>query len=318
MSRFRTPLALGLTAVLWATAFPAIRVGVADYGAAGLSFARLLVASLALALVAPILRVRLPKVRDLPLIAGCGAAGMSAYQLLLNWGEIHVPAGTASLLVAVAPVFSVLLAATFLGERLGVRAALGSLVALGGSAVIALSGGDVGYTAAAWVVLGAAAVQGVYHFAAKPLLARYRAVEVACYATWSGTLFLLPLAPNAFAAVATARPPATLAVVFLGVLPSAVGFVVWGYASARSTVAAATAALYLVPVIAVVVAFVWLGEQPTVAEIAGGVISIIGVVIIRGLRTRSRATPPEPRRPDREAGPEVDRAAVGTRCGDGR
>jgi drug/metabolite transporter (DMT)-like permease len=291
MSRFRTALALGLTTVLWATAFPAIKVGVAGFGVAGLSFSRLLVASLALAFVAPALKVRLPRVRDLPLIAGCGAAGMSAYQVLLNWGEVNVPAGTASLLVAVAPVFSVLLAATFLGERLSVRVALGSLVALGGSALIALSGGNTGYSAAAWVVLGAAAVQGLYHFASKPLLARYTAMEVACYATWSGTLFLAPLAPAAFQAVTTTGLAAVLSVVFLGLLPSAVGFVAWGYAVARSTMAAATAALYLVPVIAVGVSFLWLRERPTVVEIVGGIISILGVVLIRGIGRTGRAAP---------------------------
>jgi drug/metabolite transporter (DMT)-like permease len=38
-----------------------------------------------------------------------------------------------------------------------------------------------------------------------------------------------------------------VSVVFLGLLPSAVGFVTWGYAVARFTVTVATAALYLVP-----------------------------------------------------------------------
>ena len=54
---------------------------------------------------------------DLPLIALCGLAGMTGYQLLLNAGERVVPAGTASLLVATAPVYASLLAVAFLGEQ---------------------------------------------------------------------------------------------------------------------------------------------------------------------------------------------------------
>ncbi|WP_206068582.1 DMT family transporter [Nonomuraea composti] len=73
------------------------------------------VTSVALAAVSAVLRVRLPHRCDLPLIAVCAFTGMSAYPLLLNWGEVHVPAGTASLLIATAPVFSVLLASIFLG-----------------------------------------------------------------------------------------------------------------------------------------------------------------------------------------------------------
>lgn len=291
-----TSLALGATVLLWASAFPAIKVGLDGYGVAGLSFLRLLVAAVALAVAAPLLKVRLPRRRDLGLIAVCGAAGMSGYQLLLNWGEMHVPAGTASLLVSVAPVFSVLLAAMFLGERLTWRVGVGSAVAIGGSALIALSGGDTAYTTAAWVVLAAAAVQGTYHFASKPLLRRYTAVEVACYATWSGTLFLFPLAPAAFAAVAGAALTSSLSVVFLGLLPSALGFVAWGWAVSRSTMSSATAALYLVPVVALAVSYVWLGERPVVVELVGGSVGLAGVMIIRS-RAAFRSFLRRPRKP---------------------
>src|SRR5882757_6409277 len=166
----RASLALAVTVVLWAAAFPAIRVGLEGFGVAGLSVLRLAVASAALGLTAPLLHVRLPKARDLPMIVLCGLAGMTAYQLLLNWGEVHVPAGTASLLVAVAPVFSVLLATAFLGERLTRNTIAGSVIAIAGAALIALAGGSGGFSASALVVLAAALVQGVYHFATKPLL----------------------------------------------------------------------------------------------------------------------------------------------------
>ncbi len=288
MKDARATAALATTVVLWASAFPAIRVGLAGYGVAGLSFARLLVASVALAAVAPVLGVRRPRRADLLLIALCGAAGMSAYQLLLNWGEVRVPAGTASLLVATAPVFSAVLAVAFLGERLTWPKIAGSVVALAGSALIAVAGG-VGYSAAAWVVLAAAVVQGGYHLGSKPLLRRYSGVEVACYAMWAGTAFLLPLAPAAVHGVLTAPASDTASVVFLGVLPSAVGFVVWGYAVARNSVATATAALYLVPVVALAVAYVWLREIPTWIDIVGGAVSIGGVVLIRSARPRRRA-----------------------------
>ncbi|MFF2920843.1 DMT family transporter [Streptomyces celluloflavus] len=277
----RTSLALAATVLLWASAFPAIRVALDGYGAGGLSFVRLAVASLALAVVAPLLKVRHPRGRDLPRIVLVGASGMSAYQLLLNWGEIHVPAGTASLIVAVVPAISALLAAAFLGERLTLAVVAGSAVALGGAALIAVAGGgDTRYTVAAWAVLAAAVAQAGYHFAIKPLLRRYTGLEVACYAMWAGTVLLLPLAPGAVRTALSAPADATLAAVYLGVLPSAAGFVVWGYAVARLTVTAATAALYLVPVVALAVAGVWLGERPRPVELLGGLIGIAGVALV--------------------------------------
>lgn len=280
--QLRSPalLALALTVLLWASAFPAIRVGLAGLGVGGLSVLRLAVASAALAVLAPILKVRLPSAKDLPLIVLCGASGMAAYQLLLNWGEVHVPAGTASLLVAIAPVFSVLLAAGFLGEKPRARTVLGSVIALAGAAVIAVASGPTGVSASALVVLAAALVQGIYHFASKPLLARYTGMELACYAMWTGTVLVLPFAPDAIGRLAHVPGSAIGAAIYLGLLPSALGFVVWGYAVARFTVATSTAALYLVPPVTLAVAFAWLGEIPRPIELLGGLVSIAGVILI--------------------------------------
>ena len=86
--------------VLWASAFPAIRVASPELGVIGLSFVRLAIAAFALLAAAPVFGVRRPARRDLPLILACGLTGMTAYQLLLNQGELSVPAGTASILVA--------------------------------------------------------------------------------------------------------------------------------------------------------------------------------------------------------------------------
>ncbi|MFC0438802.1 DMT family transporter [Kutzneria buriramensis] len=292
MRNLKAPLAIAATVVLWASAFPAVRVGLQGYGPFGLSFLRLAVASVTLLLAAPLLGVRLPRRRDLPLIALCGFTGMTAYQLLLNWGELHVAAGTASLLVAPAPVFSAGLAAVWLGERLTGRKIIGSVIALAGSALIALSGGSVQYSTSAWVLLAAAAVQGMYHFASKPLLLRYSGLEVACYAIWAGTAFSLPLAPEAVAGVARAPIDATIAVVFLALLPSVVGFVLWGYGVARYSVTVATAALYLVPVVALAVSFVWLGEVPQPTELLGGAVSIAGVLLIAQATSGTIESPP--------------------------
>jgi len=276
----KTLLALAATVLLWASAFPAIRVALRGYDYADLSFLRLAVASLVLAAVAPLARVRRPARRDLPRIVLVGALGMSAYQLLLNWGEVHVPAGTASMIVAVAPAISALLAAVFLRERLTPARIAGSAVALAGAALIAVAGGATGYTTAAWAVVAAAAVQAAYHLGIKPLLRTYTGLEVAAYAMWAGTALLLPLAPKAIGAALHAPSGALPAAVYLGALPSAAGFVVWGYAVARLTVTAATAALYLVPAATLAVAYLWLGERPYPVELLGGLLTIAGVALV--------------------------------------
>src|SRR6266516_1975446 len=273
------------TVLLWASAFPAITVAVRGLGPAGLAVARLAVASAALALAAPLMGVRPPKLGDLPLIALCGLAGMTGYQLLLNAGERVVPAGTASLLVATAPVYASLLAVAVLGERSTRRRWAGSAVALAGTALIAASHG-LGFGASALIVLAAAALQAIFHTAQKPLLARYTGFEVTAYAMWAGTVFILPWTGALLRALwgpgAQAGGAAIGSAVFLGLAPSAAGFVLWAYAMARMDVGRVTVSLYLVPAAAIGISLVWLGQVPGAAELIGGAIALAGVVLASG------------------------------------
>jgi drug/metabolite transporter (DMT)-like permease len=101
--------------------------------------------------------------------------------------------------------------------------------------------------------------------------------------------FALPLLPWAWHSAVHAPGSALAAAVYLGLLPSAVGFVIWAYAVARLPLAVSTAALYLVPPVALAVSFVWLGEAPRVIELLGGMVSVLGVVLIN----RARARPQE-------------------------
>jgi terminal-alkyne amino-acid exporter len=283
--------AAALVVVLWASAFAAIRAALEGFTAIELSVLRLLVASAALAIAAAVLHVRRPAARDLPAIVAAGATGMTAYQLLLNTGERTVTAGTASLLVSTGPIFVALLAALTLGERLNKRERLGLGVAFAGALVIALGqGGGVTLSGGALVVLAAAVCQAAFFVIQKPLLARYSAFEVTAYAMWAGTLLILPLGASVPRALTHAGAEPLLAVAVLALGASAVGFFAWAFASSRLPIARLSASLYAVPVVAILVALVWLGELPSPASVVGGAIALAGVAITAGYTYRRESS----------------------------
>jgi terminal-alkyne amino-acid exporter len=180
-------------------------------------------------------------------------------------------------------VYASLLALAFLGERASRRRWAGGAVALAGTALIAASHG-LGFGASALVVLGAAVLQGVFHTAQKPLLARYTGFEVTAYAMWAGTVFILPWTGSLLRTLPDAGGAAIGSAVFLGVAPSAAGFVLWAYAMARMDVGRVTVSLYLVPAAAILISLAWLGQVPGPAELIGGVIALAGVMLARDSR----------------------------------
>lgn len=277
----RLTAAVAATVLLWASAFPGIRAGLAGYGPGHLALFRFLVASAALALYAWRTRLPRPALRDLPGLAGLGLVGVALYHALLNAGERTVSGGVASLLMSTVPVLTALVAALALGERLGRRAWLGIGVSLAGAALIALGREDrLALDPGAGLVLLAAASQAVYFVWQKPLLARYLAGTVTAYAVWTGTAALLVFAPGLLAAVCRAPLEATAAAAYLGLGPGALAYATWAYALGRGTASRTTAALYLVPPLSIVIEWTWLGEAPGTVAAAGGALALGGVTLV--------------------------------------
>jgi drug/metabolite transporter (DMT)-like permease len=240
-----------------------------------------------LALYALVTRMRLPDSRDLGRIALAGLTGITIYHVALNFGEVTVTAGAASLLIAAGPVFTALMSVAFLGERLTPFGWLGIAVAFLGVAMISLSqGGGVSFAPGALLILLAAVSTSAFFIISKKPLTHYSALEFTSYSIWAGTIPLLVFAPGLAKQFPTAAPTATLAIIYLGIFPAAIAYVLWNYALARMPASILSSFLYLSPVLAMAIAWIWIGEIPTWLTVLGGAIAIAGVVIVQ---TRGQA-----------------------------
>jgi drug/metabolite transporter (DMT)-like permease len=279
-----------VTVTLWASAFAGIRSAGHHLSPGALALGRLAVASVVLTAFALVRRSPLPKRRDLVPIAVAGLLWLGVYNVVLNEAERRVDAGTAAMLVNTGPLFIALLAGLVLREGFPSSLFLGCAVAFGGSALIAgataQTSADAGWGAVLCVVAALTWAGGVV--TQKPVLARVSGLHVIWLGCLVATIACLPFAPALVRELRTAGASPIAWTAYLGAFPTAVGFVTWAYALKRTTAGRMGSTTYLVPPIAVLLAWAFLGETPPWLALVGGALCLTGVVLARpGVRARA-------------------------------
>lgn len=276
-------------AVLWGSAFPLIKVGLEGLTAANLTLARFLVASVCFV---PYLRLTkrrlLPDRQDMPYFMLLGLLGITIYHLALNYGELYVTAGAASLIIATAPALTAIVAYFLIGDRLPALGWLGIAISFAGVTLIVLGDDpNIGFNPYALLILLSSVVTAFFAVLQKRMFVKYKAVEVTAFATWAGTLPLLVFLPGLPRDVASAGLEPLLATLYIGIFPAAVAYALFAYALSQAPVTLVTAYLYTVPVFSLLFSWWFIGEVPTYLTLLGGLIAIAGIVIVNRAKQRA-------------------------------
>jgi drug/metabolite transporter (DMT)-like permease len=310
-------LAVVVTVLAWASAFVVIRFAAPYLSPGALTLGRLLVGTVALTAMTSLPRFgggrRLELLRGLStrvrwLLVLVGLAWFALYNVALNAGEQHVDAGTASMIIQIAPVLVAVLAGTLLHEGFPRPLVVGLAVALAGTLLIGLgsaatgpagpgerTAGDSPGLGVVLVLVSAVAYAGAL-VAQKVVLRRLSGLVLTWAACTVGTIACLPFAGELVRGLAAAPALVWWSVVYLGVVPTAIAFSTWAYAMGRSDAGRLSTTTYAVPPVAIVLGWLLLGEVPAVLAVVGGVVSLVGVVVARR-PTRRRGPVPEPAAP---------------------
>ena len=288
-----TILAISATVIIWSTTFAGLVVALRYFSPGHLLFLRWTLTSLLFIAYGVATRMRLPKRADVPMFLLAGLLGFGVYQTLLVFGQQGVSASMAGFLINMNPVFTTLIAVGLRRDTansftwLGLAACMGGLVLMGS----ARGGfGEIG-PSAGMVVLAALSFAG-YTVLTKPLFSRYSAMEVTTYAVVAGSVPFLVFSPGAVTSVLAASPAQLGTLVFLALLPGGISYILWSRACSALPPGMASRFLYLVPVLGVAVAWLWVGEVPHMLTIVGGVITLAGVALATVRRTPWQARTP--------------------------
>ncbi len=273
----------GVTVVLWASAFVAVRSAGREFSPGALALGRLVCGEVVLGLLVWRRREGLPPRAAWPGIAAAGLLWFGVYMVALNWGEQKLDAGTAAMVVSLGPVLIAMLSGWLLQEGFPRGLMAGVAVSLAGVVVVGIATSGNGRTSLAGVLL---CLVAAVSFAAavviqKKALRHASSSQVITFGAAVGALACLPFAGQLVSEVANAPLSSTLSVCYLGVFPTAIGFTTWGYALARTPAGRMGATTYLVPAITVLMSWAILSQVPSWLAIAGGALCLAGVALSR-------------------------------------
>lgn len=272
-------LAIIGTVLAWSSAFVVIRAVLPVFSPGELAFLRQLVAVPLLALWMIGQKWIWPNRREWLLISVFGVTWFSTYIVALNTAELTIDAGTASFIVNIGPLLIAVGAFLFLSEKLPRNLLAGAALALAGVGLIAWgtsSSDRVDLVGVLWALV-ATVTYAIGVLTQKPALARLSSNQVTLMGAAIALIPLLWWAPDALVTVQSAPVDAVLGAVWLGAIPTALGFGLWGYALKRMPAGRLGVSTYVVPPLVVVESAILLGEWPHPMAIVGGAVALVGV-----------------------------------------
>lgn len=272
-----------LTVAIWSSAYVYTKVALLTFSATALGLLRCGVATLCLMTLLTFYRQLAVKWRHIPVFMLSGASGFTLYFIAFNTGSLSLNPTTASIIIALCPIISALLALVVFKEKLRISQWLATLTAFSAVLFISLQEGSLLISQGIIWMLGAAALLALYNVIQRRMNRQISALQMTAYSFLFGTVMLLGYAPDALSELQDAPSDAIALVIYLGLFPGAVAYITWGKAlSLAENTGQVTNWMFLTPCLALLLEYVVTDSYPGKATLAGG--SIILTCLLCFLR----------------------------------
>ena len=273
------PYAL-ITILCWAPAFVLTHLLAPWLTPASLGFLRYGIASVILIIILAVRRMQLPELRDLPLFALAAACGFSVYMLIFNHGVAMVNSATSSVIIAMAPVFTDVMASILFHEQLKKAQWAALLIQFGGVLILLLSGSSFSFNEGALWLLLCALMFGTYNILQRQLTKKYPPFLTSAVCVILGAIELIWAAPAAIRQFSAAPAEMKLCTIFLGVFSSALAYVTWAIAFSKAEKTSEVANyMFVTPFFATLLGFALNNEVPTLSTVIGGAMILTGAIV---------------------------------------
>lgn len=268
------------TIIFWALAFVFTRLALQYFDVYTLSFLRYLAASITLLIIICFIKINKPKKKDLPTFILSGALGFFIYVILFNKGTALVSAATSSIVIAMVPVFTALLATFFYKEKLKIYQWFAIGIEFIGILVLTLMNGSFSINEGVLWLLIAALSLAAYNVIQRKLTKTYSALESSTYSIFFATIMLCIFLPNSISKAIHTPLIQILYVLILGIFSSAIAYIAWAKAiSIAEKTTYVSNYMFVTPFLTTILGFIMIDEIPDKATILGGIIILTGLFL---------------------------------------
>ena len=283
-------LAAFAAVVLWGVSFVATKGALREVSPVTLIFTRFALGVAVLFIILWLRRESLLPPRDAwPMLALMGFVGIFVHQMLQAHGLTLTTAVRTGWLIGLIPIWSAVLAAVFLGEGFGPRKVFGLFLGAVG-ALLVITRGDLSSrvltlpaTRGDLLILASTVTWAIYTILGRDTLKRLGSARATTAAMLAGWVMMIPffVSSAGWQEYRHLSATGTVAIVFLGVGCSGLGYLFWYAALERIEASQVAAFLYLEPLVTLVAAVALLGEPVAVSTIIGGILVLLGVLIVQ-------------------------------------
>lgn len=270
----------GVTIFFWSLTYVLTRLVMQNFSAFTLGFLRYAAASVALMLIVPAARIKMPKMTDFKWFLASGFFGFFLYMIAFNSGCKTVTAATSSVILATVPVITALLARLVYREQISGMQWAATAVEFSG--VLALTLMDNAFSLNCgifWLFLAAISLS-VYNLLQRKLTKIYSGLQASAYSIFAGTAMLSVFLPDSVRAAQAAPRVQLLYIAFLGVFASAVAYATWAAAIKKAKhTSSVSNYMFITPFLTTLFSFALAGETPDRPTVIGGTIIMAGMVL---------------------------------------
>lgn len=286
--------AIIFTMIVWGVSLINTKITMEYYNSISTSFWRVVIASIMLFIFKKIMHPNeYMKKEDRKAFLIAGTSGIFLYFIFQNTGLEYISASLTSILLSLIPVLTMLIESSKSTQRLGLIKVVSVLMSVAGVCLIVgfeIGGSMRNTIIGSCLILMSVFSWVIYTFTTKSLYTRYSPIVVMFYQTFIGTLLLGLLLPFNWSNPLQASALINLNLAYLGIICSAVAYLLYNYALDNLNPTVCTIFINLLPAISIITGVVVLKEKITPVQILGTAIILLSIFLITNSSNKESKT----------------------------